>query len=67
MDLLFAYPKISSQPRRTRSFTEVSLAGGGANSTAYLVPNGQQVVVEEDGSDRICIILDVDPQSETHE
>jgi len=66
-NLLSAYPKISAQPRRSRPFTEISLTGGDTNSTAYLVPKGQQVVVEKDGGDRIRIILDVIPHSELHE
>ena len=39
-DLFSAYPKISSQPRRTRPFTEMSLTGGDVDGVAYLIPKG---------------------------
>ena len=35
----------------------MSLAEESGNETAYLVPKGQQVVVEEDGGGRNSIIL----------
>jgi len=56
---------ISSRAKHIRSLTgEVTnLAKGNTNDTAYLVRQGQQEVVEEDGGGRNCVILAVIPQS----
>jgi hypothetical protein len=57
--VLPAYPKISSHTKRTQSSTEGTMnpAKGNADGMAYLVLQGQEEVVEEDGSYRNWIIL----------
>jgi len=42
----------------------MNLTRGSGNETAYLVSQGQQVVVEEDDVDRNSIILVMSPRNE---
>ena len=42
----------------------MNLTRGSSNETAYLVSQGQQVVVEEDSVDRNSIILVISPRNE---
>ena len=44
---------------------KISVAKGNANGVAYLVRQGQKVVIEEDGGDRDCIILIVIPRAQS--
>jgi hypothetical protein len=52
-------PMISSRTKRIRPFAGgvINLAKNNASETAYLVRQGQQEVVEEDGGDRNYVIL----------
>ena len=60
-----AYPMISSRTRRIQPFTgTISPAKNSISYVAYLIRQGQQVVVEEDGGDRHLIILVAIPYSE---
>jgi len=43
----------------------MNLGKGSGNEMAYLVPQGQQVVVEEDCVDRNSIILLTNPRTES--
>jgi len=63
---LSAYPMISSRTKRIRPFTKISLAGGNADYMAYLIAQGQQVVIEKDGGGPKRITLVVIPHSEPH-
>ena len=53
-----AYPMISSRAKRIQPFTgPISLVRSNTNGIVYLIRQGQQEVVEEDGGDRKAIIL----------
>jgi hypothetical protein len=65
--IISAYSMISPHTKRIRSFTEgtINPAKVGVNDIAYLVPQSQQEVVEEEGGNRNCIILVVIPHAES--
>jgi hypothetical protein len=50
---------ISSRAKRILSFTggTINLAKGNTDGMAYLVPQGQKVVIEAEGGGRNCVIL----------
>ena len=60
-----AYPMFSSRTKRIQPFTgTISPAKNNNSYVAYLIRQGQQVVIEDDGGDRHLIILVAIPYSE---
>ena len=63
---LDAYPMISSRAKRIQPFTGlISLMRSNADNIVYLIRQGQQEVVEEDGGGRHGKILAKIPHSES--